>query len=458
MDTVQHHVINLIGPGWRAELAIEPPALPVRRRTVEFDVPTPSGRRTLIQTDVFYTRATNRLAKAWQSWHVKVYRCATPGDADTLRQYLRRQAIDIQAANADLEGPARNPVEPPWAVVPVQVVRGDGHHDSLDGSVLTELAAPPAELIHRVGQALPAWFEEQVPSPELYVLAVSPHVEQIRWSPFLARPATEQLADFAGMAAGLDALHRLGMAHCDIKPDNTCRYHTEQSAGFVLIDTDAATRLSPPPVSLRLTKTYMYRAVAAGRYDAAALRAHDRFGFALVVLAALAGLDWVQQGLLRFPDDDVRRPRPADDRDAVAQALRRHWPDTGGYSWQPLIEIASEPFGGDIEHDDWSALTWVARLMDAERRCVPGRRPGPRRALPRADPGRFSAEITRIRAEAMAGPASLPERVQHGYAAVERRANAIALRTAAVTAGAWAAGVVAAIGLVLMLFAIGSGG
>ncbi len=188
---------------------------------VVFEVPTPSGRRTLIRTDVFYTRATNRLAKVWQSWHVKVYRCATPGDADTLRQYLRRQAIDIQAANADLEGPARTPVEPPWAVVPVQVVRGDGHHDSLDGSVLTELAAPPAELMHRVGQELPAWFEEAVPSPELYVLAVSPHVEQIRWSPFLARPATEELADFAGMAAGLDALHRLGMAHCDIKPDNT---------------------------------------------------------------------------------------------------------------------------------------------------------------------------------------------------------------------------------------------
>src|SRR6476660_1792441 len=144
-------VIRLSGPGWRAALAVHPPD-PATRRTAVFDVPAlgaPDGPLHRVTVDMLYTEAVNRLASGdeWTRWHVKVYRCASAGDAEALRLYLRRQAAEIRRANAELEGPSRTPLAPPWAVVPVHVVRGDGQQDSLDGAVLTELAASPQAIV-----------------------------------------------------------------------------------------------------------------------------------------------------------------------------------------------------------------------------------------------------------------------------------------------------------------------
>jgi hypothetical protein len=449
-------VLTLGGFRWQAELLVEPPRVGAGEQIRKFDVPPLGGSGAPLQrisTSVRYTRAVNRNATGWQQWHVKVYRCATQDEAEALRLYLRQQAVDIQRANAQLDGPSRGPVEPPWAVVPVQIVTGDGRGD--DGSDHTELAAPAERLDAQVRGALPAWLVDEPPTPELYLLAVSPLVDQVRWRGFRPHPAVEHLADFKGMATGLDTLHHLGMVHADIKPENVCRYRAGRSTGFVLIDIDAATRFVPPPVTLRSTRAFQYRGIklaverGAGRLEAHVLRAHDRFGFALVVLAALAGREWVEGTLLSGTHEGHSR-RPVDDQERVAELLSTHWRDSADRWWAPLIDVVVEPFGTtDIEDDDWSARQWLERLLVAEKRCVVPRQP-PDRTLPQAPPELFTEEIARIRAEANQLPAPRTQRVEYAYDAIQRHAQAVALRSGLRVALAWAV----AAGCVVFVFMI----
>ncbi|WP_433077038.1 hypothetical protein ACQP1P_33455 [Dactylosporangium sp. CA-052675] len=448
-------VVRLKGSGWHAELVVDPP-VSAEPRTVQFNVPdpgAPDGMR-LISTGVRYTEAHSRQASHWQRWHVKIYRCDDRTDTEALRYYLRQQASDVQGANADLPGEEdRAPIEPPWAVVPVHIVNTDGSTEILDGTVQTELELAPEDLLRQVRGVYPSWFGDDVPTPDLYLLAVSPWMKQLNWAPFLARPAVQQLNDFIGMGSGLDALHRRGMVHCDIKPDNVCRYSTANSSGFVLIDIDAATRLNPPPAKLRLTPAWAYGRVLHGQRSAQVLRAHDRFGFALVVLCTLAGREWVEKTLLT---DLGGGRRAADERDEVRSALRRRWQNTAELRWDPLIEAAVEPFGREIEHLDWSAFQWVNRLIDAERACVV-RRPGPpeQPRTPRSEAMR--RELDGIRHSALALPGPLPARVRHGYETVRRRAWELAVLRALVTSAAYAAAVVAVV-LVLVVIGFGMGG
>ncbi|MEU7870503.1 hypothetical protein [Dactylosporangium sp. NPDC049140] len=451
-------VVRLKGSGWHAELVVAAPVA-AEPREVHFNVPalgSPGGLR-LISTGVRYTEAHSRQASHWQRWHVKIYRCANRTDTEALRSYLRQQASDVQGANADLPGQEdRTPIEPPWAVVPVHIVNTDGSTEILDGTVQTELELAPEDLMRQLRGVYPTWlFDGGVPSPDLYLLAVSPWMKQLSWAPFLARPAVEQLPDFLGMGAGLDALHRRGMVHCDIKPDNVCRYHTANAAGFVLIDIDAATRLYPLPESLRYTRRWAYGRLAQGKRSDQVLRAHDRFGFALVVLCTLAGREWVEQTLL-----SGHGGRVADDRDAVRAALRRRWQNTAELRWEPLIEAAVEPFGREIEHPDWSALLWVDSLINAERACVvrrpaPGPGPGDRPEAPRSESMR--RELDGIRRTALALPGPLPARVRHGYEAVQERAWELAVRNALMSGAAAGAVVVVAV-LVLAVIVFGMGG
>jgi hypothetical protein len=458
-------VIKLNGPGWRAELVVaEPPDESWRQ--ADFEVPLTADKnapRQQLLADVRYTTAHNRLRTAWDKWFVKVYRCRDNGEADLLRRYLGKQAASILTANAALPGPSRIQVDPPWAAVPVHVARCDGLEENV-GPVTTELAASPAEIRERVRQALPAWATGDPPEPERYLLAISPFMDRLHWDDYRGWPATEHLRDFVPMAAGLDTLHRLGTVHCDIKPDNVCRYNTHQVSGYVLIDTDSVTQVAPAPKSVRSTKQYCYRGLAEWfgnqqlrnvGVDAALLKAHDRFGFAIVVLTALAGRDWVDRVLLRNPDlvGSVSVPddrRTVDDRQAVIDALRQLWPDNEKRMWMPLIEALAQPFGPEIESANWTATAWIERILRAEKRCVVGQQSQP--LFDTASPPAYRRYLDDILRRTSQVPARRQDLAERGYQAVQDVGHAVARRAAVGSALRWSLVALPVFVLVFTLF------
>jgi hypothetical protein len=450
--------VTLNGPGWQVDLEVAAPDGEGKR--VEFDVPVAKGRhaeRRPLHAHVRYTEAVNIRGGGWRRWHVKVYRCATNGDAQALRRYLAQQSSYIQQANQRLPRASRIPIDPPWSVVPAHIVPCDGSAEDI-GPVRTQLAAAPREIDERLRRQLPEWLcEESPPAPERYLLAVSPFMDELDWQPFHAAPATEHLRDFEGMATGLDALHGLGTVHCDIKPDNVCRYDLNDVTGFVLIDTDSVTPVDPPPTSLRPTRPYHHRAIIDWfrnpnlhglGVDAGVLMAHDRFGFGVVVLTALAGKDWVDRVLLRPPvtgpappDDTVR---VADDQFAVREALTREWRDTEDRHWRPLIDVLAEPFGPAIQLPGWSAAEWLRRLLDAEARCVVEEVPPP--LFARGVPGRYREDLAAIRHESLRVPAIGSELMRlHVYPAIEHAAQDVARRVATRQLLTWMFGVAAVV-------------
>jgi hypothetical protein len=423
---------------------------------------TEGGPLRQITARVLYTTATNQTKDTgWGTWHVKIYHCQNQGDADLLRRHLRRQAADIQRANTHIEGPARTPIRPPWAVVPVQIVTGDRSTDPGQAAPPTDIVRAD-DIIDRIRATLPSWFGVEDPQPELFLLAFSPQLEQVPWLPYRTVPGVEHLVDFLSMAKGLDTLHKRGTVHCDIKPDNVCRYNsTDVGSGFVLIDADAATRMNPPPKALRTTERYVYKGIRDWlKYefhkklaiDAGRLRAQDRFGFAIVVLVALAGRDWVETELLTHQDDEGEEIRRADDQPAVINALRQHWRDD---RWEPLILAAAEPFDSRIEDWDWSAAEWIERLLEADRASARLASTAVAKALA-GPPTRMDRDLQKIRDYARAIPASRPQAVQRAYEGVQRRADAVAARAAVFSALPWALIPVVVV-LVVLIGALGLG-
>lgn len=452
-------VVPLQDAGWRAELEVAPPTVS-RPAPANFDVPVAGGgplRR--ITARVLYTKAADRANQTgWKTWHVKIYHCENPGDADTLRGYLRSQAKDIRDANAYIDGPARLPIKPPWAVAPVHIIAGDRSADPGQAPP-TEPGARAEEIINRIRTILPPWFGIDNPAPELFLLAFSPWLDKVRWELHLTLPGTEQLEDFRGMAKGLDTLHAKGTAHCDIKPDNVCRYHSADGSGYALIDADAAMRMDPSPKApLRTTQPYVYKGVRDWqKHDLpkgiglapGLMRAQDRFGFALVVLVALAGKDWVELDLLNHPYDNGAKVRRPDNRSTVVEALRLHWRDP---SWEPLIQAAAAPFGPEIEKGEWSAAEWIEQLVEAQRESA--RLASTREPKPQTD--RLDPDLQTIREYARAVPTPRLPAERRGYEALARRANAVAARAAVYYALACAAVPVVVV-LVVLISAFGLG-
>ncbi|GAA2854767.1 hypothetical protein Acy02nite_73700 [Actinoplanes cyaneus] len=403
----------------------------------------PAGPAAMIDTQVVCTTAENE-SDGWRHWHVKIYRCANGADADALRGHLHRQAAALRRVNSYLPAPRRRQaIEPPWAVVPVQVVRGDGGLEKVEGVVETRLGVPEDDILTRLRQHLPAWLGDAA-RPEEILFAVSPRIDELSWEDTNAHPATEHLEAFTTLAAGLDQLHAHGWVHCDIKPDNVCRCTYGGRTDYVLIDTDAATRADPPPRRVRSSPRYTYRGIREHDDDLSPglLYAQDRFGFLTVVLSALAGREWVDRVLLAEDPEDRDGGRIADHGDRVARALAALWPDD---RWQPLRDVLAEPFGtgqqGQIalEHPEPWAAGWLARLRAAEARCEdPVRSTVPRPAAP-VSWLVSDADVERVRVAARAHPAGRNQRVRLAYSAIAQGAQAAATRQFRLAAWGWGA-------------------
>ncbi|AGZ41549.1 hypothetical protein [Actinoplanes friuliensis] len=436
--------IVLRGTGWSAEVTIAPPVHEPgdqlgESRQVYFSLPGDKvhthGRKVL--ATVAYTRGrtvkfSGEASARWDDWFVKIYQCQQ-ADVDAMRDYLHRQAVALQEANAAVPGRTRIPIEPPWAVTPVQIVRGSGEEDRA-GDVATRLGAPVDALVvaERPMRTLPLWFQDHPSNSGLYLLAVSPLLIRPPWDPWCPTPAIEHLNHFASMAAGLDKLHDLGWAHCDIRPDNVCVYLIPGAREFVLVDTDSGTPTGQPPPELPTPDFYLRRPRLADglRYDPGELRAQDRFGFALVLLTALAGRDCMER-LLRTDNGE----RPVDSAEAVAGILRQHWRES---HWQELITVLAEPFGRtgeagrSVEDTGPWAVGWLGRL----RQAVPS---GAETPAPRppgwVDPDPYADDIALFRTALRQRPHSQFELQNEANRLLERQSQRVAARTAARYAG-----------------------
>ena len=437
-------IFTLIGPGWNAKLLVEPPG-PADPKRVGFAVPAfdDDPAPLSVEADVIFTTARNLMPEpgGWRRWHVKIYRCATQGDADNLLRFLTEQMEYVRRVNR--EQGTRNPMRPPWSVVPVQIVRGDWLSQHVGGAYPTRLNEDVDEMERTAGE-FPAWYAPDMLEAARTLLAVSPYVDEIEWvNRYDDDPATEHLRLFTGLAAGLDAMHRSEIAHCDIKPANVCRVAVPDSTAYVLIDADAAIRVTPPPRYPRFTPTYSYGnlrrfAAEARQYDrkvpAGILYAQDRFGFALVLLSTLGGYYWVLSSLLHEGNGPAGRNRNADSHHLAVRELELRFPDE---RWEQLRAVLGEAFSQDIEDPEWSVADWVRRLIAAaaaeeDRRDDEGHQYA----------GDVQQILRRVRGHTQTGV----ELVEDGYEAAVAQAQIVARRTAlriAATVGSALTGIAA---------------
>ncbi|GLZ40800.1 hypothetical protein [Actinokineospora sp. NBRC 105648] len=393
LTTGNHGHVLRIAPPSAGELAVD-------RR---FPIPgATTSDRHYLDVQVLYTEGVRQTPEP-DTWHVKIYRCATPQHADQLRRYLRTQAALVDKVNAAVGGTARTP---PWAIAPISLPPpGSG---VLGERRATEYASPQ-QVSDDPENRLSAWFGvHDRPQPNCFVIAASPMLRRVGWSESYQRgaPGLDQVDDLMALAAGLDQCHRLDIAHCDIKPANICRYRrADDGSGYVLIDGDAVSRRWERLVDLRLTTTYASPRILAKWYrphdetTEVDLREHDRFGFALVVLAAVAGQDRAY-ALLTQDEDGAR---PIDQPEIVTAAIASYWKDP---RWAPFAQALAAPFQYDaLVGDDWTAVGWLRLLGSVTAAPV-----DPQVQHPVAAPvfaGAHSARLVALRTEIQAAPPAL---------------------------------------------------
>ena len=417
-DGVHDPLSTGAGPGDRApvdawltvagrvhQLSIEPPATPVARGRRAYPITERGpGAPAKVDARVGYTRART-LGGPDQHWHIKIYRCDTPEDAEHLRRTLAGQALRIAQANVTFGG---SNIRPPWAMVPVHLLAlGVAEAPAATGS--GDGAAAAAE---SAGARLSAWFGVPgQPQADCFVLVASPYLEPLRWSSVddvADEPAVWFLEDLAALATALDHCHDRDLAHGDIKVDNVCRaVFEDKSSGYVFIDGDSVRTVTCAADEFRGTDPWVskqtLRQIKAGR--PVDVRAHDRFCFALVVLTAVAGQERVRDLLAGSPG----QPRPIDAHEDVLGALRRTWP---GPRWDAFTAELAAPFApGVLDEKHWPTAAWVARLRAAH---TPPARPDPSaERVPGDDTpfaGEFGREVAAIRARVRAVPTAVLRR------------------------------------------------
>lgn len=406
--TDERYLTRLVIDQLTGPLTVEPPAPGTWPRDRWFPTTSPdSGHSRLVRAthaQVLYTRATGGPAAGPQDWHVKIYRCATPQHSAQLRRYLSTQAQFIAQVNTRVGGTG---LRPSWAIAPVHVLPEPATDPAAPQP--TDMRMTTEDVLRDPGSLLPSWFgATDQPQPGCFVLVASPMLRHVEWADSRRRataPGVQQLRELVPLAKGIDRCHELGIAHCDIKAQNVCRYTgASGDAGYVLIDGDAVARTVGRIAEQRFTPAWASPAVRAqaarvrapGRAgDRIDNREHDRFGFVLVVLTAVIGIDRVSTLL---DTNDTTGQRGVDAPEVVRDALFSSWEP----KWSTLLAELARPFeAGALAGDDWTAGGWLGRLIELADAVVA------EQAKPPPEPvitGRYGRHIAGIRDEVRSRP------------------------------------------------------
>ncbi|MGW3966552.1 hypothetical protein ACWED2_42520 [Amycolatopsis sp. NPDC005003] len=450
---------------WRHFQVAPPEAAPEQR---EFPV---RGALRKVTVEVEYTTATSP-QEPEARWHVKIYRCATPQQARLLRRELQAQVTLIDRVNAAVGGGSARAAA--WPIVPVAVVPEDWESLAAETSP-TSYHAGRTSVVDNPVNRLSAWFGvPNSPRTDCYVLVVSPLLQTKPWAkstdPSRRVPGIEELPPLRRLAEGLDRCHAARIVHVDIKPQNVGWLQTvDGTPAYVLLDGDSVRSLDELSLDSGPRATYSYahpdvklwmweqvsrtgpvadsgatRPLTPGgheqRYPGPELPdlvAHDRFGFALVVLCAIAGID----RLHRLLPSMESATGLIDDGEATAAEILGYWPEP---RWRAFAEELAEPFrtGAFGSGDHW-ATEWIDRLLRAESDHGGGT--GPPDVRPRAG-GKYGHRVDAVWDEVTQHGRFTPaEPAATVVEALARHRRAVAVRAFAQT--------VVPVGLVLVVLA-----
>jgi hypothetical protein len=345
---VAHDVVAMVDGGLRRLIRVAVPEGPQHVR--EFPIRSPSAMvRSPLPVDVLHTEGAT-VDDDDERWHVKLYRCSTPEEAAALEQVLRDQAQLVRAANAAFVSAHPDDVCR-WAVVQFSVAV---HGEAADAATGTRYDATPEEIRSHPSAEIASWFGDgESVQPERCIVVVSEFLGPVRWHG-QGGLALEEVPCFTSMARGLDVLHRKGAAHCDVKTSNVRRIDRGPVRRYVLVDGDSVIGVhsAPGPQQVRHTTLppTVRRALGEGRRLAPEeLVEIDRFGFVLLVLAALTDEDWSSQFVDHPDPEDVR-----------AQLLSR------SHGHAAVAEVFARALApGELTAPGWSAEGWLARLREA---------------------------------------------------------------------------------------------
>lgn len=362
---------------------------------VHFRVLPPGTRATrfrgLLSGDVEVSRRKHADATGHERFQ-KTYECVTAEDAALLADHFSRQQRLVRAVNAAVraanteKGVARNGLE--------ETIVQRGTTPRYDMTEVLQRVAPntSAETITEPG-------DPRVQADHR-VFVRTPLLRSFSWE----TGRVSRLAEFLPMARALDELHRLGAAHGDVKPQNTCFAQAMPANSqisirwAVLVDTEG---LAQPNADLPSTGLHTprfthpaFRASHEWPPTIDHLIANDRTGFAAVVVAAVLGSSVDPTG----PDG------PAERRGRLTAALNQSWSREATDRVVTLLETPFEQESARLAAgtDAWSCAGWVEQLLEATAAAEVERPVG--QAPPANDEGgRAMAELRRVYARE-AGP------------------------------------------------------
>ncbi|MGD9527651.1 MAG: hypothetical protein AB7L91_18110 [Dehalococcoidia bacterium] len=337
--------IEFLGGGERVTADVEPPPISQPIKKSGF----PVGDLRTVEAHVLHTRAktVESTGQSPAEWHVKLYSCGSAGEARALRSYLLKQADVIDTVNREAGDGRFGEV-----VAPVYVLLPSAAAVELD----TNLGGPPAMDVPEDSPAsrLADWFgADELPHADCYVVVASPWLTPVVWTPRHLMPNLRGIGDVRPIAAALQLCHVRDVLHGDVKPDNVCW----SSGHYVLVDGDAITptRAVRTGAIMRRSRFYTSRAVREylSRQEPAQfdICEHDRFGFAIVTVAAVAG----HNAVLALLQDRGDNERLADSREGALNALDAIL-ESG---WQPLKAALAGAFD-DQALQRWSSpMEWL---------------------------------------------------------------------------------------------------